>query len=531
MAEMKYPDNADSDSDCDEEAIVTGHDSRVKITQSIDKNEHILKCIGRLTIQYRYINYDYQTTKGTATVFDVVNGKAFALTAAHNTKTEIIECSKCKIYMAKKTAKYGTMAKTKKCIKCNVDTFLKTKLIDATNITFSRDEIEVQTVMTNEDGDKVVYKYGDPRKTYPCKVEYVDAQYSKFPQAKSGDDYAIISFMISDNYDYKKYSQNIKFADKYIYDRLIKKEIKDFRIYGYPKGKKGMFGMKSAGTDYTVGAFTKGCGSKYRIFLTHKEVDTGGGQSGAALWCSGDHHKYGRIIFGIHTGGSQKHKYNAATIITPRITVQIENILHPKPTYKPFTNDQLCEWVKTRGLSTGWEAETIKAIKTHGCTGKDFDKAQNIDDFKRLLGIKNIFLCNKLSKFNKERLIQKRKIVAMSETNDGYSFHNHTFMGTKASGAESWEAHVASYVSSGGFFDLQIFGLSRYWSISAKASADTKVRRVAELFKKESGISTDINRIQVYNNKGQKLMSHDKTLGYYGIKDELHRIRICFCGE
>eukprot|EP01084_Bolivina_argentea_P185826 320382_1 len=95
--------NDEEVSDCDQESIVTGNDSRERITKSTDKHKYIIRCIGELSIEYRYVAKDYKPKSfGTATVFHVHNKRAYVITAAHNTRAQVNECTDCDIYMSKK---------------------------------------------------------------------------------------------------------------------------------------------------------------------------------------------------------------------------------------------------------------------------------------------------------------------------------------------------------------------------------------------------------------------------------------------
>eukprot|EP01084_Bolivina_argentea_P247653 414320_1 len=212
MAEVKEDEKWSNEDDCDEESIVTGHDSRKKVIQSPDKHLHIIRCIGELAVDFRYVEKDYKPTgPGTATVFHVTddNKKAFAITAAHCIKSSAFECTQCDVYMATKYRNNkNEIVKRTTCKNCYSGDYLKPISIDATGINFTRNEIKPKTTATDADGENVEYCYGDPKETYHCKVEFIPNEYTKSPHPKSGYDYAIISFDITDGYAYKKYTQH-----------------------------------------------------------------------------------------------------------------------------------------------------------------------------------------------------------------------------------------------------------------------------------------------------------------------------------
>eukprot|EP01084_Bolivina_argentea_P303710 524414_1 len=299
MTETKDDEKWSNEDDCDQEAIVTGSDSRKKVTQSPDKHQYIIRCIGELSVEYRYVENDYKPIgPGTATVFHVTNDnkKAFALTAAHCVRLSALECTQCDVYMSTKTRNYNNkIVKTSICKKCNIGDHLQPIILNATSINFTRNEIKNKTTATDADGEHVEYVYGDPKETYHCKLEYVPHDdYCKSPHPKSGYDYAIISFDITDGYAYKKYTQHVSVQNVQI--KLANKQIDGFRIFGYPAEQTGMFGHKSTGKKYEIKVYEE----TKQSYLEHKEVDTTMGQSGSVIWFTNDN---SAVIFSIHTGG------------------------------------------------------------------------------------------------------------------------------------------------------------------------------------------------------------------------------------
>eukprot|EP01084_Bolivina_argentea_P065151 118771_1 len=94
--------------DCDElncfqEPIVhVDGDKRIPIFESEYKQEDIIKCIGQLQSDFKYIQNEYEqkgSTWGTATVFKILNNKCYLLSAAYNITKQIKKCKKCMKYM------------------------------------------------------------------------------------------------------------------------------------------------------------------------------------------------------------------------------------------------------------------------------------------------------------------------------------------------------------------------------------------------------------------------------------------------
>eukprot|EP01084_Bolivina_argentea_P196960 337615_1 len=325
---------SDSESDCDEETIVHNTDLRKKIIQSVDKDHYIIRCIGELIMDYKYSKHGFELSMcGTATVFHVLASlstpKAYALTCAHNMRQEVIECIKCKKYLRKKRKINNTYVTTSTCSACGGSKFNKI-MLKATSIVFTRREIKPSTSITDDDGENVIFHYGNPKCTYECDSEFVpDFNYSLCPKPKSGYDIAIISFDITDKYNYAKYSKQITFQN--MTDALQKKAVNKFRIYGYPgdnTNKKGkMHGMHSTHTEYVIKTHSK----TNQPYLVQQEIDTSPGQSGCAVWTQdtkSKNDKMSAVIFAVHVGGNGKKKfgYNVATLIDDDILYKIKQV-------------------------------------------------------------------------------------------------------------------------------------------------------------------------------------------------------------
>eukprot|EP01084_Bolivina_argentea_P268337 455737_1 len=317
-SEMYFDDN-DDELDCIEESIVhLDGDKRQLITQSPHNNQDIIKCIGQLEVDYKYIKYGYETSSpswATGTVFSTNQNKCFLLSAAHSVRKRIKECMKCMKYMDCIINEQVVV----QCVHCNYNQ-LADKIIAATSILFRRREIiEEARVYDEKEKQTNVYKLGSNRKCYDCKCEYVNKKYNTYPIATSGYDYSILSFINNDNYNYSMYCKNIIISNQILL--LKNNNIHNFKIFGYPISKKSnhypMYGMKSTSTNYSVQMSKK----SNLCYFKHKEIDTSGGQSGSAIW----YNQNGvTIIFAIHSGGNNKKKYNVATIINDNILKNIK---------------------------------------------------------------------------------------------------------------------------------------------------------------------------------------------------------------
>eukprot|EP01084_Bolivina_argentea_P215493 365856_1 len=62
---------------------------------------------------------------------------------------------------------------------------------------------------------------------------------------------------------------------------------------------------------------------------------------------------------------------------------------------KKWSNKDLCDWVKSIGLSEKWEETMIKAIKSAGCTGQDLYGVKSGNDLANALDIKPSMITNR----------------------------------------------------------------------------------------------------------------------------------------
>eukprot|EP01084_Bolivina_argentea_P247253 413694_1 len=171
LQEKKNQNDRNDELNCFQEAIVHDDgDKRHKITESAQNDEYIIRCIGQLQADYKYIQHKYEqigSSYGTGTVFQTKNAKCFVITAAHNIRKQIKECQNCTNYMENKQ-------EIIKCIHCGHHA-LVSKMISATSIQFKRREIKKHvSVYDEEEKETIHYEFGDNRKCYMCKCEYID---------------------------------------------------------------------------------------------------------------------------------------------------------------------------------------------------------------------------------------------------------------------------------------------------------------------------------------------------------------------
>eukprot|EP01084_Bolivina_argentea_P170704 295813_1 len=295
--------------DDEQESIVTGDDLRKSIYDYPNlAKESIIHCIGKLDLTYKYPLKSFsRSAVGTGTVFAVDNKQnAHVLTAAHNLRLKVTECTVCNKYYLKKT----------QC--CNTN--LPILLIAATKIEFVRQCTEYGS------------DFGKPLILKKCtEVFNDDKNYKMYPSVSAGFDIAVVKFNDSNNF-YAKYVSNIVLQK--IYAQQLK-SIPVFNIFGYPyerpvkyqkigSGTGGMFGMESAGNNYSIEMHHQ----TNRRYLKQRAIDTSPGQSGSCLWYK-DPKTQQIIIFAVHTGGhtqtqiKKEPSYNIATMIDYPSSLQL----------------------------------------------------------------------------------------------------------------------------------------------------------------------------------------------------------------
>eukprot|EP01084_Bolivina_argentea_P226338 382333_1 len=195
----------DDDDHCGQEAIVNNVDGRRKVTQSEDKTENIMQCIGYLEASFK-TNQDKLNVAGTGTVFEVkTDGTTLVLTCAHNVRALIYKCSKCNKEMFIK----------KRHNNHEISDFLPGKIVKANTIKFMRRSIlnEYQRPIGN--GNIEVIRYGDTEEVYVCDVNklFIDEEnYAKFPTGSGGYDLCVLQFIDNTKY-YQTYTKHIELGN------------------------------------------------------------------------------------------------------------------------------------------------------------------------------------------------------------------------------------------------------------------------------------------------------------------------------
>eukprot|EP01084_Bolivina_argentea_P116797 207459_1 len=344
---IKYEDNEQSDHLCEDgyldecdtqEVIVNDKDLRVAATESPDKNESIMQCIGHLKSDFIFDKYQYRKSlAGTATVFHVApNGDTFAVSCAHNVRTLVWECDQCHKYMDD----------TKEHVLCDNANQLHKKVIKANRINFVKRSIHkrYEKIVDGDDKKKEIIQYGDTENVYECDTENVllnEKMYEKFPTGSSGYDFCVIQFK-SKSMDYAELVKNIRIK----HGKETIDTMNCFNIWGFPGDKlkivddkqeqKGLFGMKS----HTNGKYWFRTHKKTKkIYLKQNTVDAYAGQSGSSIWVKQKEHfesktQYIIAICGIHTGGNardENNKFNVGVLFDDNILKQVDNFINNKP--------------------------------------------------------------------------------------------------------------------------------------------------------------------------------------------------------
>eukprot|EP01084_Bolivina_argentea_P237112 398589_1 len=310
----------DSDDEQYQEAIVNNKDAREAVHRFVPKLDDIYHKIGEIVTTYDYkIPHKYRKTAvGTGTVIfaRAQNNNAFddcyILTAAHNIRRNVLECTECKLYRE---------TKDKNCENCQKNKIHFTQMetiIKATRIEFLCHDITVKD-------------FGETLVRYECteKEIFIDEyNYNKYSKPKHGYDYAILHFA-DDKHKYIKKIDNIRLTKTY-------KNATELCIFGYPKSSKGeMLGMKSKNINQFEIIKNDITNKKY---IQQNTIDTAPGQSGSIIfWQDGDVAN----IIGLHVGGraakNVSDRYNIATLINEEI---IEKVNHIKCNNKMDDHDE-----------------------------------------------------------------------------------------------------------------------------------------------------------------------------------------------
>eukprot|EP01084_Bolivina_argentea_P318412 552184_1 len=288
----------DSD-DGQQEVQVNQHDLREKAFGCSIKDTDIISCIGKIRSTFITSDNSTKTCVGTGTVYKFIDSYAYIITCAHNLRfTEYWKCNQCKQKNEKR-----------KCLQCNTNN-TTAHVIKAGKVYFQRRKLQ----------------NGNVQHEYKCDSEIVyiqDDKYCQLPLAKSGYDIAIIKFKDESNY-YKSICQNILLVDGRVY-HSIRDKLDSYYIYGYParvvknpvtdenKPREEMWGAESIKDTFKceLNEYNNG-----QWFLKQSEIDASSGMSGSAIFSI--YPKY-TLIFGIHTGGSLRFKYNVGTLLDDKV--------------------------------------------------------------------------------------------------------------------------------------------------------------------------------------------------------------------
>eukprot|EP01083_Nonionella_stella_P109552 319577_1 len=160
-----------------------------------------------------------------------------------------------------------------------------------------------------------------------------------------------------------------------------------------------------------------------------------------------------------------------------------------------WTNNDLVSWLESLDLSENWKETAMTAIQDTGCCGNDLLKMRNGRELGTFLNIKQPMLFNRIFRMLMEKSrgnIIETKLNVEEET----------------------------------YFELNIFGQSKYWRIDEKVTKHTTIRRVVELYRIQSAVNTAVETIHLIS-KG-KVLKHTETLEQYGITNGRHLIGVRF---
>eukprot|EP01084_Bolivina_argentea_P067390 122712_1 len=221
--EKKHDFDTDSDDDYNECILNPNNDRRKVISDSQNKSDGIIQCIGCIESQYIPDSKAKLTEKthGTGTVIHMDDeNNTYVLTAAHNIYIVEKQCPKCKTKTIKRACpgRYCTSA-TKKT----------GNLIKPTHIYFSRR------------GHGIKHTLGKSVQEYQIENYNVHEKYNSFPSlkpsAKSGYDIAIIMFKCNDKESITVYNQHCP-QISLINDETLGGNKCVLHIFGYPFEKR-----------------------------------------------------------------------------------------------------------------------------------------------------------------------------------------------------------------------------------------------------------------------------------------------------
>eukprot|EP01084_Bolivina_argentea_P276903 472584_1 len=306
----------DSDEDYYECIINPQNDRRKIITDSQNKRDTIIQCMGTLEVQY--IPDQKESTHGTGTVIHIDDqNRIYVLTAAHNVRGVERKCQQCN---------RKTLRRNCKQVGCNsVVTTVKTgNLVKPQDIYFSR----------RGNGFSTKYEVGECITTYQVeKGGYkIPDKYSIFASPKGGYDICIIKFECHDTNVYKHVCPNIRLIN----DDTFGNNECSLYIYGYPysgreeKNKRiyyYLYGMGTSKINNTNTFIIAENNHSKKQYILNKGIDTTKGQSGSCIYSYQENNRNLFLIYGVHTGGSPSAHSNYATFFDIDTINWMKNVL------------------------------------------------------------------------------------------------------------------------------------------------------------------------------------------------------------
>eukprot|EP01084_Bolivina_argentea_P272701 464374_1 len=291
----------DSDDEFNEVIITPGDDRRIIICDSQNKYDGIIQCIGSIDSQYipDKITRQKELAHGSGTVIHIDKHKnIYVLSAAHNIRGVEKQCNKC-----------NTKTLKAKCPVCAA----RWKTKQTGNLIKPKDIYFARRGNTKQDLGETIARYQVEDYSLPDK-------YNTFSTPKGGYDMCIIVFKCTDKNGitlYTKYCSTIRLIGDATFggDKCVS------YIYGYPgetrRKENGriyyyLHGMGTSKID-EESKFEIDKNDQNKLYIVNRCIDTTSGQSGSCIYSYYKNDSKQYLIFGIHTGGSQKQKANFGT--------------------------------------------------------------------------------------------------------------------------------------------------------------------------------------------------------------------------
>eukprot|EP01084_Bolivina_argentea_P272700 464373_1 len=291
----------DSDDEYNECIINPGDDRRIIICDSQNKYDGIIQCIGSIDSQYipDKITRQKEFAHGSGTVIHIdKQHNIYVLSAAHNIRGVEKQCNKC-----------NTKTLKAKCPVCAA----RWKTKQTGNLIKPKDIYFARRGNTKQDLGETIIRYQVDDYSLPDK-------YMTFSRPRGGYDMCIIVFKCTDETGiklYKKYCSNIQLIGDATFggDKCVS------YIYGYPgetrRKENGriyyyLHGMGTSKID-EESKFKIDKNDQSKLYIVNRCIDTTSGQSGSCIYSYNKNDSKQYLIYGIHTGGSQKQKANFGT--------------------------------------------------------------------------------------------------------------------------------------------------------------------------------------------------------------------------